>query len=73
MLEAGELVELDNDEAYIVMNSMEYNNKNYVMLMTDRSPISIKIAIQEMINNEVDLTIVENSQEIEEVIKYMSK
>lgn len=73
MLETGELIELDNNETYIVMNNLEYNNKNYVMLMTDNSPISIKIAIQEVINDEINITIVENSQEIEEVIKYMSK
>lgn len=72
-LEAGELIELDNNETYIVMNNIEYNNQNYVMLMTDKSPISIKIAIQEVIDDKVNLTIVENSKEIEEVIKYMSK
>lgn len=72
-LETGELIELENNETYIVMNSIEYNNKNYVMLMTDKSPISIKIAIQEIINDKVSLTVVENSKEIEGVIKYMSK
>lgn len=72
-LEAGEIIELNNNETYIVMNNIEYNNKSYVMLMTDKSPISIKIAIQEIINDKVSLSIVENSKEIEEVVKYMTK
>ena len=72
-LEAGELTELNNNETYIVMNNIEYNNKSYVMLMTDKSPVSIKIAIQEVVNDTVSLTTVENSKEIEEIVKYISK
>lgn len=72
-LEAGELIELNNNETYIVMNNIEYNNKSYVMLMTDKSPVSIKIAIQEVVNDTVSLTTVENSKEIEEIVKYISK
>ncbi len=72
-LESGELITLENNEEYIVMNNINYNDKNYVLLITSKAPISIKVAIEKIEDNKINLNIVENSKEIEELIKYISK
>ena len=72
-LEAGELIELDNNEQYIVMDTMNYNNSNYIFLITRTSPISIKIAEEKIKDNSINLEMVENSNLIEKLIKVLSK
>ena len=52
MLEIGELVKLNNDKEYIVVNIMNLHNVRYVFLVSNFKPLEIVIASEKIKGNQ---------------------
>ena len=65
MLKEGEIITLDNDEEYAVIQEVKLHEKTYFILMTVTRPISIKLCTFD--GNE-EITLIEDSNIIKEAL-----
>ena len=63
-LENGEIITLDNNIDYIVLKQLEYENINYVYLVSAEKPVEVLIAKVD----EFDLNPITNDEELKKVI-----
>ncbi len=68
-LEIGELLTLDDEIEYIVMNRLNYNNKDYVLFANLDNPEDILIRIEEFEDDELYLSGLEDSNEFDDILK----
>lgn len=62
MLEAGEIVKLNNNKEYIVINAIYLNNLRYVFLISNFKPLVTIVAIEKLNGDNIILEeIKENS------------
>lgn len=57
-LEVGELITLDDDKEYICLSRITYEDKDYVYLMSNFKPLEVRFALENIVGEDVELTIV---------------
>lgn len=68
-IEVGEILTLENDKEYIVVAKDKYQEKDYLFLMSNFTPVEVRFA-KELVNGEdVKLEIVNNQNEKMELMK----
>lgn len=73
MLEKQMLITLNNEEDYIVLNTLIHNNINYVYLVSHPKMDQIKFCIQEEENNQIKLIEVEDITLRQELLKLFTE
>lgn len=68
MLEVGEIVKLDNNKQYIVVNTINLHNLRYVFLISNFKPLDIVIAIEKIKDENIVLEEVKNNDELDYIL-----
>jgi len=68
MLEVGEIVKLDNDKEYIVINIINLHNIRYVFLISNFKPLDIVIATEKIKDEDIVLEEVKDNSELDYVL-----
>lgn len=72
MLEIGELVKLNNDKEYIVVNIMNLHNVRYVFLVSNFKPLEIVIASEKIKGNQIVLEEIKDNNELDYILNQIS-
>ena len=72
-LSFGETATLANDEEYTCFSRIEKDGKDYVFLMSNTEPVSVKIAEQNLVDDELTLTMVSDVETKKELLKIYKK
>lgn len=68
MLEISQLVKLDNNKEYIVVNTMELHSVRYVFLMSNSKPLEIVVANEKNKDGNLILEEVKDNTELDYVL-----
>lgn len=68
MLEVGEIVKLDNNKEYIVVNIMNLYNIRYVFLISNFKPLDIVIATEKIKDEDIVLEEVKDNTELDYIL-----
>ena len=68
MLEAGEIVKLDNGKEYIIVNIMPLHNVRYVFLISNFKPLEIVVANEKIKGEDIVLEEVKDNNELDYVL-----
>lgn len=68
MLEIGEVVKLNDDKEYIVINTISLHNIRYVFLVTNSKPIDIVIATEKIVDKDIVLEEVKDNSELDYIL-----
>ncbi len=68
MVEVGQIIKLNDNKEYIVVNKMSLHNINYVYLMTSSKPLEIMIATEKLVNGDIVLDEIKNNDELDYVL-----
>ena len=68
MLNVGQLVKLDNDKEYMVLNIMNLHNVRYVFLISNFKPLDIIIATEKIKGSDVILDEIKDNMELDYVL-----
>lgn len=68
MLEVGEIVKLDNDKEYIVVNTMFLHNIKYVFLVSNFKPLEIVVATEKIKDENIVLEEVKDNTELDYIL-----
>lgn len=68
MLEIGEVVKLNDDKEYIVVNIMNLHNVRYVFLISNFKPLDIVIATEKIIDEDIVLEEVKDNNELDYIL-----
>ncbi len=72
MVEIGEIVTLDDNKEYVVINKINLHNVNYVFLITTSKPLEILIVTEKIVNGEIVLDEIKDNDELEYVLSQFS-
>ena len=67
-MKSGQIVVLNNNKEYIIVNKMALHNINYLFLMTTSKPLEIVIATEKEENGNVVLNEVKDNNELDYVL-----
>jgi hypothetical protein len=65
MLEIGQVVKLNEDKEYIVINKMDLHNIRYVFLISNSKPIDIVIATEKIKGEDIVLEEIKDNTELD--------
>ena len=68
MLEVGEIVKLNDDKEYIIVNIMPLHNIRYVFLISNFKPLEIVIANEKIKGEDIVLEEVKDNTELDYVL-----
>lgn len=68
MINIGQVVKLDDNKEYIVLNKMNLHNINYIYLVTIEKPTEILIATEKVENDNVMLEEIKDNDELDYVL-----
>lgn len=68
MLEIGQIIKLNDNKEYIVLNRLELHNISYVYLITNSKPLEIVIATEKIVNGEIVLNEIKDNEELDYVL-----
>ena len=68
MLEVGEIVKLDNNKQYLVVNTINLHNRRYVFLISNFKPLYIVIATEKIKDENIVLEEVKNNDELDYIL-----
>lgn len=68
MLEIGQIVNLNNNKEYIVINTMDLHNIKYVFLISNSKPLEIVIGTEKIKDGNVILEEVKDNNELDYVL-----
>ena len=68
MLEVGQIVKLDNDKEYMIVNIMNLHNIRYVFLISNFKPLEIVIATEKIKNENIILEEVKDNTELDYIL-----
>lgn len=68
MLEKGQIIKLNDNKEYMVVNVMELHSISYVYLITTTKPIDIVIATQKVVDGKISLQEIKNNEELDYVL-----
>lgn len=72
MLEVGQIIKLDDDKEYIVINKMNVHSVNYVYLITNSKPLEIMIATEKIEDGKFVLKEIKDNDELDYVLSQFS-
>ena len=72
-LEIGELIELDSDESYVILNKIMFNNEEYLVLVTATPPVKISIAQELEVDGELSIEVIEDPEVTIGVLEELAK
>ena len=72
MLEVGQMVKLDNDKEYIVIERLNLHNVTYLYLITKSKPIEMIIVTEKIVNGELVLDEIKDNSELDYVLSKFS-
>jgi len=68
-LSFGVTATLANNEEYTCFSRIEKDGKDYVFLMSNTEPVTVKIAEQHLVDNELTITMVSDAETKKELLK----
>lgn len=68
MLEAGQIVKLNGDKEYIVVNIINLHNIRYVFLISNFKPLDIVIATEKIKDENIVLEEVKDNAELDYIL-----
>ena len=68
MLEIGEIVKLNDDKEFIVLNIINLHNVRYVFLISNFKPIEIVIATEKIKDENIVLEEVKDNNELDYIL-----
>ena len=68
MLEIGELVKLNNEKEYFVINSINLHNVRYVFLVSKIKPFDVVIATEKIKDENIVLSEVKDNTELDYIL-----
>ena len=71
-LTEGEIIVLNNNKEYICITTINQNNKNYLLLMSNFKPLEIKFAEQYTKDNNIEVRIINNQAEKAEIMEALT-
>lgn len=72
-LEIGELIELDSDESYVILNKVMFNNEEFLVLVTATPPVKISIAQELEVDGELSIEVIEDPEVTIGVLEELAK
>lgn len=71
MIKVGEIVELNDNKKYMVLNKINLHNINYVYLITMDKPVEILIATEKIEDGEIVLDEVKDNDELDYILSQL--
>ena len=71
MIKVGEIVELNDNKKYMVLNKINLHNINYVYLITMEKPVEILIATEKIEDGEIVLDEIKDNDELDYVLSQL--
>ena len=71
MIKVGQIVKLDDNKEYMVLNKMELHNINYVYLVTIAKPTEMLVATVTSDNGEIALEEIKDNDELDYVLSQL--
>lgn len=68
MLEIGQIVKLNEEKEYIVVNVMDLHNIRYVFLMSNFKPLNLVVAIEKIKGEDIVLEEVKSNDELDYIL-----
>lgn len=68
MLEIGEIVKLNEEKEYIVINAMDLHNVRYIFLISNSKPLDILVATEKIKDEEIVLEEVKDNDELDYIL-----
>ena len=68
MLEVGQIVKLNDDKEYIVVNVMNLHNFRYVFLISNFKPVDIVIATEKIEDENIVLEEIKDNDELDYIL-----
>lgn len=68
MLEQGQIIKLNDNKEYIVVNKMTLHSISYVYLITTTKPLEILVATEKVVNGKISLEEVKDNNELDYVL-----
>ena len=68
MIKIGEIVELNDNKKYMVLNKINLHNINYVYLITVDKPVEILIVTEKIEDGEIVLEEIKDNDELDYVL-----
>ena len=68
-LEKNSIIKLTDDKLYYILETLEYNNSNYIYIIEKDNPMNLKFYKEDLINNQISLKVVEDKEELNEIMK----
>ena len=68
MINVGQIVKLDDNKEYIVLNKMNLHNINYIYLITTTKPTEMLVVTETNQNGEVILEEIKDNDELDYVL-----
>lgn len=67
-MDIGNIVKLDDNKEYIVVDKLNFHSVNYVYLVTNSKPLEIMIAVLKEENGKITLEEVKDNNELDYVL-----
>ena len=67
-MEIGDLIKLDNDKEYIIINKMALHNTEYIFAITNSKPLEIIIGTEKNINGQTVFQEIKDNNELDYVL-----
>ena len=71
MIKVGEIVELNDNKKYMVLNKINLHNINYVYLITMDKPVEILIATEKVEDGEIVLEEIKDNDELDYILSQL--
>ena len=71
MINIGQVITLDDNKEYMVLNKMNLHNINYVYLVTMNKPIEILVATEVNQDGEISLEEIKDNDELDYVLSQL--
>ena len=71
-LKIGEKITLNDKDTYIIMNTINYDNNNYVFLLNNDKEVVIKVGLEIIDGDEVFIKIVNDKELIKKLLEEIS-
>lgn len=65
MINVGQIITLDNNEEYAVLEKKSLNNQDYYILMTTKKPVKVEICKKD---SDDEITIIEDKEIIKSIL-----
>ena len=68
-IKKNSIIKLTDDKLYYILETLEYNNSNYIYIIEKDNPMNLKFYREDLINNQISLKVVEDKEELNQVMK----